>query len=545
MLKILRKMSIGMRLYLNILLTVIGIIIIVYFAASQTHQTMIAEKEQKTQNLVETVFSIMQYNYKTYQNGEQSEQQAKKSALKAVSSLRYDQSNYFWIHSLNLHMVMHPIKPALDGKDVSQLKDTQQKYLFREMNQIIRRSGSGFVHYYWPKAGSDTPQPKLSFVKEFKPWGWVIGTGIYIDDVNHQYHQLLLHGSIIFFIVLVLLIISATFITTSIVTPLKETNRALQELSQGNGDLRARLEHSGNDEISSLAISFNAFCAKISDLIKQLLPTVHDVNNTAHQLSNVAAENEQYSDRTNTQSNSVAVAMNEMLSTTHEIANSAKQAADAANLASNQAQSGQQEVSSTIHSIQSLKESLNNTMTQVEELAQNSREIGKIIEVIQGIAEQTNLLALNAAIEAARAGEQGRGFAVVADEVRTLATRTQASTNEIQQMIETLQNGTSNANNSMQQTQQQSEKTVNDAANAGDALTQITSSIDIINEMNQHIAHAAEQQSDASDEINRNIHDIAESTNEGKHSEQKIAKVSQQLRDVGMQLHDLVSQFRV
>ena len=342
----------------------------------------------------------------------------------------------------------------------------------------------------------------------------------------------------------VVLLALSTLIIISITKPLQQSANAMSDIAQGEGDLTVTLVNDGSDEIAKLAHNFNLFTDKIAQLVRQIKPVSNNISMTAASLNQAVQSNQRIASQQHHETDGVAAAMNEMLATTQEVANSAQLAADSAADANHRAQHGRQAVEETISSILLLGKELSHTVSLATELEQDSQQIGSILDVIRGIAEQTNLLALNAAIEAARAGEQGRGFAVVADEVRTLATRTQKSTDEIQQMIAKLQKGTNAVADSMEKTQEQSNKTATQAGVAGDALSEIVSSIDVITDMNHQIASAAEQQSKALDEINRNVNNISDLASESIAHNQSTSNASHQLQQVGLELNQLMGQFK-
>jgi methyl-accepting chemotaxis protein len=300
-----------------------------------------------------------------------------------------------------------------------------------------------------------------------------------------------------------------------------------------------------NNELGHLADGFNKMKVSLRSVLGNVSDTSSQLFRSVEQLTVVTQETEQSMDQQLNQINMVATAMNEMSATVHEVANNAASTAEATRNADKEANNGRAVVNQTIQSINALSSEMQEASSVIKQLEEDTESIGSVLDVIRGIAEQTNLLALNAAIEAARAGEQGRGFAVVADEVRTLASRTQDSTQEIQNMIEKLQQGSRNAVKVMDEGNQQTEKTVSQAAEAGATLQSITEAVDHITSMNEQIASAAEEQSSVAEEINRNVvnvRDIAENT---VNNANQTAQSSAALKDVAAQLQSLVAEFKV
>lgn len=270
-------------------------------------------------------------------------------------------------------------------------------------------------------------------------------------------------------------------------------------------DLSRLLNVTSYDMVGDIANSFNHMTENLREMVSQIKDVSKRLATTSHAMNEISEETQTKVDQQKVQTESVANSIGQMSSKVQEMASNATEASNAVVNASDETQKGQQEVNSTISSIRELASNVDNTSDALEKLAKDSENIGTVIDVIKGIAEQTNLLALNAAIEAARAGEQGRGFAVVADEVRTLASRTQESTKEIEQMIERLQTASSQAVDVMGRGKEQAKESVSQATLAGQSLDTIASSVTMISTMNTQIAALASEQNSATDEINANI----------------------------------------
>lgn len=330
-----------------------------------------------------------------------------------------------------------------------------------------------------------------------------------------------------------------------ITTPLHAAVNAMKDISEGEGDLTLRLNVSGKDEIGQLASSFNGFITKIQSVIREVTSSTSQLSAAAEEMSMITGETRTGVQRQQSETALVATAVNEMSSTVHEVANSAETAASAASQADSQSEQGKQVVSSTVSSIRTLASEVETAATVIGQLEKDSESIGSVLEVIKSIAEQTNLLALNAAIEAARAGEQGRGFAVVADEVRSLASRTQESTQEIQGMIERLQKGSRDAVKAMQSGQEQAHQTVDQASQAETSLSEISSAVAQINEMNAHIAEASRQQGEVVEEINKNIINITQVADDSANGADQLSTASQEMATLAVNLETQVSHFKI
>jgi len=362
------------------------------------------------------------------------------------------------------------------------------------------------------------------------------------DEINHT----MVISSLIAIAALALLMGGLyLLITNIIIKPLTNLALKLQAISSGEGDLQARIDIQGKTEFAWVAGSFNTFVKKIGKTIYKINAISEQLANASQQLSDIAKKTEQDVQRQQIETNQVSSAMEQMTLTVHNVSENALNASNAASSANNEATEGNTIVGSAVDAINSLATEVENTAGVIRELETDSESIGQVLGVIQGIAEQTNLLALNAAIEAARAGEQGRGFAVVADEVRTLASRTQNSTEEIRQTIERLQNRAKSAAQVMEVGRNQAATSVDKAASAGDSLNRINEKINMINEMNTEIADASNQQAQVTDEIKKNISSISQisvQTAEGMHL---TSQSSQNLLELAESLRAAIHQFKI
>nr|WP_010483886.1 methyl-accepting chemotaxis protein [Pseudomonas sp. S9] len=327
--------------------------------------------------------------------------------------------------------------------------------------------------------------------------------------------------------------------------PIIGVSTMLKDIASGEGDLTKRLAYTKEDELGELASWFNRFLDKLQPIIAEVKRSVVDARATADQSASIASQTSAGMQQQFREVDQVATAFQEMSATAHDVAQNAAQAAEAARSADHATRDGLGVIDKTTSSIELLANEMSVAMQEVEGLAASSDQIGSVLEVIRSIAEQTNLLALNAAIEAARAGEAGRGFAVVADEVRSLAKRTQDSVEEIRQVIEGLQSGTREVVSTMNSSHRQAQGSVEQVEHAVAALQRISEAVSIITDMNLQIASAAEEQSSVAEEINRNVASIRDVTESITSQADESAQVSQDLNRLANQQQSLMDQFRV
>ena len=349
------------------------------------------------------------------------------------------------------------------------------------------------------------------------------------------------------FVVVFLAAVGSAFgvLYSKVLPPLYRLKRALQEINSGRGDLTRVLSGANSDEVGTIVGEFNVFTGRFRELVRNLKQFVSQLDAATEQILTVTAQTKKEMAEQQVETQQANTAIGQMSSTVQDVANSASATAAATQQAQEESNNGRKVVSETIDAIHSLAEEVKRAAGVIERLEKDSEQIGTVLDVIRDIADQTNLLALNAAIEAARAGEQGRGFAVVADEVRTLASRTQQSTQEIQKMIERLQGAAREAVQVMDQGSGQAETSVKQAAMAGQSLDAIADAVSTINGMSTQIASAAEEQSATASEISRNIETINQRAEQNAEGARRAAECTQNLATLKNQLHGMVADFRV
>ncbi len=541
----LNRFSISSRLGLIAVITLLGVLLVTGQSLLEINEGLLEAKSKQTQNMVDAAHSVMDGYYKQFKNGELSEDEAKTLALNAVKTMRYDNGNYFWVNDYSPTIIMHPVKPQLAGKDLSGVKDTNGKHLYLEFVKVAKKTGSGHVDYLWEKPGASDPLEKISYVKAFKPWGWIIGTGIYVNDVRESTWQLAKDLSVYVVLIILFLLAGLFFIAKSIVVPIRSTTSVLEDLSKGEGDLTIRLPVNGEDEVAKLSASFNEFVEKIHHIIVSVQKSSAEVEISASELLSKSTESVASTEQQNAETAQIATASNEMVSTINEIAHSASTAAGLAQGANTEALEGKKVVTESASSVENLSTEIQSASAVITELDSECDSIDSVLSVIKGIAEQTNLLALNAAIEAARAGEQGRGFAVVADEVRTLAGRTQGATLEINGIIEQLQNKAKEAVSAIETSGSIALIAVEQAQKASNSLDSIADCVNSISDANDHIATAAEEQSAVTREIDERVVVIADLATTSNQIASGINSGSDTLKKSGQSVSELMAAFKV
>ncbi|MSN24602.1 MAG: HAMP domain-containing protein [Geobacter sp.] len=503
------------------------------------------EKQATVSYLVQEATTLLGSYQKQVEAGTLTKEDAQKQAAEKIGAIRYNEKDYLWINDMTPKMIMHPIKPELNGKDLSENKDANGKLHFNEMVKVCKESGKGFVQYMWAKPGGGAPVPKLSYVELYQPWGWVVGTGIYIDDVTAHVHEIQIGIGIALLVILALSILLAWVVSRTVTGPIKAVVNTIKDIAQGEGDLTRRLPILGRNEVGELSEWFNTFVGNLHNIISQVSGSSLQLASSALQLQQTSHQMTDSIAQLSSQSTSLATAGEEMSATSGDIASNCHHAANNAGGATQKATEGAAVVGQSIAVMNTIAERVQKAASTVDALGVRSEQIGAIIGTIEDIADQTNLLALNAAIEAARAGEQGRGFAVVADEVRALAERTTRATKEIGEMIKAIQKETKEAVSSMEQSVTQVEQGTSHAAESGRSLQEILDIINDVTEQISQIATAAEEQTATTREISSNVMNLNDLAQQNDHALHETAVAANDVSRQAEELKRLVGHFKL
>ncbi|MGN7740255.1 methyl-accepting chemotaxis protein [Pseudomonas sp. 22526] len=518
----------------------------------ETRQRLLGEAKTTLQSYVEVALSTVKPLYDAAAPGDTA---TRAQVVKLLSNITYGKDGYFFGYDSETVRLFKGNSPDGVGKSFKDNRDPNGVYVNRELVKV-GKDGTHYVQYSSTQPGSDVLVPKLGYTEYLPKWDLILGSSVNLDGIDAQVAEVeasvneRMQGmvlSIIGIAVVVLLVIAAIgmLVANTILRPLNLMKLNLDDIAAGEGDLTRRLAITSQDELGDLAGSFNRFVDKIHGLVRQITEMTGQLTGLVTQVSEQAQRSEQAMERQRHETDQVATAINEMSSAAQEVARSAQGAAVAAQQTDEEGQAAKRVVDGSIQQIHALVSDIRSSGTSLDSLQKDVASIVSVLDVIRSIAEQTNLLALNAAIEAARAGEAGRGFAVVADEVRALASRTQQSTQEIQGMIDRLQQGTRTAVEAMRRSSDAGDGTSHQANEAGASLDAMAQLIGTINSMNAQIASAAEEQTAVAEEINRSVHQIAVAVDSVADETQLGAQTSRSLADLGQRLGKLVGQFRI
>ncbi|SBT15120.1 methyl-accepting chemotaxis protein [Vibrio celticus] len=473
-----------------------------------------------------------------------------------ANRFKFDDNSFFFLNSYDQWSIANGRINRTEPKKLSFTRDSPTELHPLEKMVLQARSGGGFVQYDAQKSSNSAYYPKLAYTQNVPGYDWLIGTGYFIDDIELAAQEkvnsfestitrIMNQTGLIALGIFILSLAACAFSIMKALKPFDNMNEALQDIAHGQGDLTHKLVVEVDDEVGRCAKSFNDFSEKIRLIVKTVSTEAQVIKGASTALDNSSQSSLELVQKQKVKTEFLTHVIHEMIMSAQEIANNGVQAASAANKATEEATKTSASLCDAVQELSRLNEDIHLSSNAMNELRQETEAIGSVLEVIQQIAEQTNLLALNAAIEAARAGDQGRGFAVVADEVRTLASRTQASTEEIRVMIDKLQISANNVVESMTVSRASSvhAKTVTEESNH--SLVRVNQAIILLNEVNATISTAANEQTSVTEELNSNLHGLFELTNNTESEVNSVARISEELKQNVVALNKEMSQFTV
>ncbi|MEZ9702006.1 methyl-accepting chemotaxis protein [Vibrio sp. 10N.261.46.E12] len=495
------------------------------------------DNKARVTELFKSAYSILTEVEKMAIDGTLEEEQAKQLATRLLRNNIYKDNEYVYVADENMTFVATPLDPQLHGTSFNDFKDGDGNSVGQLIQRVLGNRTGQIIEYTWTQKLPDgTIEEKLSIAEKTPHWGWVVGTGIGFNEVNARFWSTA-QWQLFLCVVIAGLILSSLIVSIKRMLALlggepKDVREAVQAVAQGR--IQTSFETQATD--GSIYHAVQQMSKSLAKLVSNLDASMLALRGELQRVEDRAGSIAQLTETQQQSTEMIATAMTEMASSANNVADSASDTARNTDEADKQSQHTQQLIHNTVDNIQGLAGQLGTASEAVANLDNDVNNIAKVLDVIGDIAEQTNLLALNAAIEAARAGEQGRGFAVVADEVRNLAGRTQSSTKEIQLMINNLQEGSRNAIHTMEVCAATSESTVTESQSASEALQQIVVALESISSMSHQIATAAAEQTQVSDDISKRINMIEESGNqlsnvvtESHNSTQTLASLSNEL----------------
>ncbi|WP_151703155.1 methyl-accepting chemotaxis protein [Nitrincola alkalilacustris] len=538
-----QNLAINKKLLILILLAGVELVILTSLALFTMRNSLQQERELQLNALIDSAYSLVQAQYTQAQSEGVGSDEAQAQVRQLLQSMRYQGEEYFFVIDKQAHVVAHGGNPALMGRDMTGFRTDDGRALFVEMAQLANRgAGSAYFRYNWPRASGSEPVAKLSYLRVFEPWGWVIGSGVYIDDLATSFQRNLLIMAAVLIAGLILLVAVAVPVARSVIRPLERINQVMAQVAEG--DLSVRTALTSRDELGRAGRRIDDTLNTFQQLIQQLAASVTQVSGSATDLARSAEATSQALDKQTRETELLSAAMNQMAASIHEVARSASDTSTAIDEADHEADEGSHDVEDTVMKIQALASEIEMAAGVIKALETDTVQISEVLGKIKAISEQTNLLALNAAIEAARAGESGRGFAVVADEVRQLAKRAHESTDEISDLNNRLRSAAQRSVEVMERSRIRADESVLTAEHAGKELQRIVTHMDSIRDMGLQVASATEEQSQVSEEMNSNLLNITQASENTVMAASTVASSSEQLQQLATELQRQISRFR-
>ncbi|ADP99302.1 methyl-accepting chemotaxis protein [Marinobacter adhaerens] len=551
-LKVSTKITLSVALPLLILsglLTYIGVTRLIEYSEEGLDSLeieLVEARKAGLQQLVEAVTSAAM-ELKNESPGSVEEQQRR--VIDFLKSVSFGDQNYVFAYNRKLeYMTVHG-DPSKDGVT----EDRQVKQLLKDLFKAAE--DSGFHYFEWGNPATGNIEPKVAYVRLIPGWDWMLGAGVYMKDISEQVETSAQKSqatieSVIWNMIAISLVAFAGFailgyiVSRTVTKPLHQTVKLMEEIAVGDGDLGSRLPDTRQDELGEMAHWFNLFVDKIKNVVIDVSETSRLLKDDTDLLDENVHETRRSINIQEQDTDQVAVSLSELATTTQQIAENCNFAnsgsADAENLVKN----GVSLTSSSMEQMAELNTSISESARKITGLSERSKDISQILDVIHSVSEQTNLLALNAAIEAARAGEHGRGFAVVADEVRQLASRSAESADSIQELLEQFIEETKDAAVQMELIEQKTNRTNGSIKNAEESLKGIAVSVESMHEQITQVATATEEQSSVAEEVAQNLDRIVNTTKNNRASMESISSTSESVKELSERLRNLVEQFK-
>ena len=513
---LLGNLTIATKLRLMAAISTLVLIALSGYLLAEEYQINRTARQTAVRQTVEIGHSILEWAHKLETSNSHTREQAQALAHKALENARYAGNEYFWLQTVDAQVVMHPFRPDLNGKDGSSMKDPDGKPIFTMFAQRARQAdGGGLVEYQWPRQGQEQPVPKFAHVKLFQPWGWVVGSGVYVDDLRKSFLASLGRTTVIIGLAIVINLLFIANIRRGIVRGLGQAIALAKAISQRN--LTTPIHVTSQDEVGQLLQAMRTMTHDLRDTLHTVREATDQLAGASQQIANGNLDLSSRTESTAANLEETAASMEELTGSVAHNAEAARKAAERADQASAVATQGGEAVARVVDTMNGITES--------------SRQIADIIGVIDGIAFQTNILALNAAVEAARAGEQGRGFAVVATEVRNLASRSADAARQIKTLIQT----------SVERVEAGSAQ----VAQAGGTMARVVSSVREMQTLIQEITDATTEQSNGISQVNVAVAELDRMTQQNASLVEESAAAAENLREQALSLTDSVNRFQL
>lgn len=544
-----RKIRVKSKLWIIIGISLLSLVLIETIFLISLKNDLLEEKKTRTKSVVETAYDMVNYYYNLSKEGKITEQEAQQNAKAIIRSLRYEKIEYFWINDMNGFMLSHPYF-ELEGKDQSGLTDVNGKKIILAFIEKVKNSKAGFVDYVWKKPGLEDAAKKLAYVKGFEPWNWVIGSGIYIDDIDKIFRTKAFWLCLVMIILSLIVIIISWIFAKSITEPLTVVQEGIKSVA--DGDLRETLSEDkalalsqGKDEISQLFNSLHNMRNSLNALIGQVQLSGIQVTSSTTQIAASARQLEATVAEQAASIREVTATTKEIATTSEELMKTMNTVSEAVSDTASMTESGRNKLDSMQSSMREFIEATSYISSKLGVINEKANKISSIVTTINKISDQTNLLSLNAAIEAEKAGEYGKGFSVVAREITRLSDQTAIATKDIEYMVKEMQSSVSSGVMEMDKFTEGVRRGVESMDKIGDQLGHIIDQVNALGPQFEVVNDGMRTQVDGAQQISEAMSQLSITAEQTKESLSEYKRVTEQLNNAVQILQNEVSKFKI
>jgi methyl-accepting chemotaxis protein len=526
---------------------------IIFYITPMANRIIEERTISKLTELVDLPYKEIERQHELFLSGEKSEEAAMSDALDVIRNFRYSETEYFWVNTMDGVMVMHPIATQLNGTSVLGMQDPDGKYLFQEMVDVVKNSDEGIVRYQWPKPGKDDPQPKISFVKGFDEWSIIVGTGIYVDDLQEIQRDI--YSKVL--IVSILIILLSLIIVLLIVIPLNRTLRRIigQTTQYRELNFTESIGIDSKDELGEISIAFDKVSVSLKELLERLIDTSAELDSDANSIARDVKALESRTDTTLESTTSISAIIEQTTAATQTVSFTIDEIRDAITVVAEKATEGAEKANDVSSRANALKKDATKSSddaqkvygevkSRLENAITNAKEVSKISSLLEGvlnITSQTNLLALNASIEAARAGDAGRGFAVVATEVGKLAEESSTLVEDIQKTVNFVQKSVSELIDDSNEILSFIEKNVlKDYDKLHLISDQYNEDADVFNGIMMDLSATSEELAGSMESISENVQEVKNATHDESSGVEQILHMTKDITDKTKHVNEIV-----
>jgi methyl-accepting chemotaxis protein len=526
---------------------------IIFYITPMANRIIEERTISKLTELVDLPYKEIERQHELFLSGEKSEEAAMSDALDVIRNFRYSETEYFWVNTMDGVMVMHPIATQLNGTSVLGMQDPDGKYLFQEMVDVVKNSDEGIVRYQWPKPGKDDPQPKISFVKGFDEWSIIVGTGIYVDDLQEIQQDI--YSKVL--IVSILIILLSLIIVLLIVIPLNRTLRRIigQTTQYRELNFTESIGIDSKDELGEISIGFDKVSVSLKELLERLIDTSAELDSDANSIARDVKALESRTDTTLESTTSISAIIEQTTAATQTVSFTIDEIRDAITVVAEKATEGAEKANDVSSRANALKKDATKSSddaqkvygevkSRLENAITNAKEVSKISSLLEGvlnITSQTNLLALNASIEAARAGDAGRGFAVVATEVGKLAEESSTLVEDIQKTVNFVQKSVSELIDDSNEILSFIEKNVlKDYDKLHLISDQYNEDADVFNGIMMDLSATSEELAGSMESISENVQEVKNATHDESSGVEQILHMTKDITDKTKHVNEIV-----